>query len=262
VKSIRIVTAFTFAALPVAMYVGGCSSSTTTTSFDDGGSSSGVQHPDGSTSSSGSSSGSGSGSSSGSGSGSSSGSGSGSSSGDGGSGACPAPVSGSLPPYMTVKQALNSCTSTQISAFVMDCASMQASQQACQAWQQDMNNQTCKGCLIGNPPGTGALLFDSQMNPIALNVPGCIAIKDPTNGPTCAQALEPDIQCDFAACGGCANSMFDTCVNNVEGTGGACATYGSQANNSCATDFADAGVANTACADPTSIINAICGTGM
>ncbi len=260
-KSIRIITAFSFAALPVAMYMGGCTSSTTTNGgFDDGGSSSGVIHPDGSTSSSSSS-----GSSSGSGSGSSSGSGDdggGSSSGGSDGGACPGTVSSSMiSQYMTVKQTLNACSSTQISGFVSACTGSGGSQSACSAFQMNSANMACMACLIGNPQNTGALLL-SGMQVVDINVPGCIALKDPTNGPACAQALTPDLFCDDFACGGCADqNSFNTCLGTVEGTGGACAMYGGPAQSSCANDFADAGVANTSCADITSIINVICGTG-
>lgn len=264
-KSIRIITAFSFAALPFAMYVGGCSSSTTTNGgFGDGGSSgssSGVVHPD----ASGSGSGSGSSSGSGSGSGSSSGSGDdggGSSSGASDGGACPGPVSSSMiSQYATVKQTLNACSSTQISGFVQACTGMTGSMSACQSWQQA--NMSCLACMVGNPANTGALLLDSSgMQIVDFNVPGCIALKDTTNGPACAKALTPDLYCDDYACGGCADqNTFNTCIGTVEGTGGSCAMYGGPVQTSCASDFGDAGVANTACGDISSIINVICGTG-
>jgi len=118
-------------------------------------------------------------------------------------------------------------------------------------------------CIVGNPPSTGALLLDSTgMMIVDVNLPGCIALKDTTNGPACAQALTPDIYCDDAACGGCAdNTTFQTCVGTVEGTGGACAMYGGKVQTSCPNDFGDAGVASTACADVSSIVNVVCGSG-
>jgi hypothetical protein len=96
------------------------------------------------------------------------------------------------------------------------------------------------------------------------NVSGCIALLDKTDGTACAQALAPLLECDDAACSTCFTAspdetLVDECYTTAES--GACSSYVGSANSLCASDFADGGVANTSCQDPTTVVNLFCGTG-
>jgi hypothetical protein len=234
----RIVTLLAFVALPMAAYGSGCSSSSSTGTSGDAGSSSGF------------------------------GDGGGADDGGADGGACsPVPVS-NAPPYAAVKQMLNACSSAQISAFLAACAPATGyeppslwppSTADCNAWQTDSTNKTCLGCLAGNPPNTGALLLNSSNQIIDENLPGCIALKDTTNGPACAMVLEPDLQCAHASCASCGDqTSFDTCRQATLGSGGPC---NSEANSVKKSLCYKVGPATMSCASTQQVINVICGAG-
>jgi hypothetical protein len=236
VSSIRI--ASSFAALPFLIWAGGCSSQNNTT----GG---GVTSPDG-------------------GSGSHVGPGDGGGAGDGG--ACMPPASvpaADAPSYVAVQQVPNACTPAQIQAFLSAC--LGGSRSSCNSWLQDSSNDKCLGCLAPQQPqnGGGLLFGPSGTDVIGTNLPGCIALADASNGSTCAQALEPALQCDAFACGGsCADqASYEGCAQAANASGGACNDYANHVKQSCASDFVDAGAAVTKCASDPDILNVICGTG-
>jgi hypothetical protein len=170
-----------------------------------------------------------------------------------------------IPAFVTPVPQLNTCTSTQIAAFVTACASATATTTTCNAWFADTTNTTCIGCIEptanGSPTNSGASLTDAAGT--SFNVEGCIALTDPVNGTACAQALTPVQECDDAACADCAGSTdanLQTCSTTAESSGGACVTYIAGANAACASDFVDGG-ADTTCNDPTYLVNLFCGTG-
>jgi hypothetical protein len=112
--------------------------------------------------------------------------------------------------------------------------------------------------LVGNPANTGALLLNSSNQLIDDNMPGCIALKDPTNGPACAMALEPDIQCEHASCASCGDpTSFDTCRQATLGAGGPCNSEANGVKTACFKESA----ASTSCASMQDVINVICGAG-
>jgi hypothetical protein len=222
---------------------------------------------------SGSSSGSSSGGSSGSSSGGSSGGSSGSSSGGMSDAAACAPIANvptsDVLPYTPVRQALGSCLQTQISAFITACASSTASQQDCMTWQNAANNDVCQACIVPTMDGTGVsyggVIFNAQNSFFTYNLPGCLAIVDPTNGPKCAAELEPQIQCQSAACSACQVSTAASCDSAVLAPGQACAAY---TTPDCTTDMLpDGGTFDNECSGPSgtaatqAVINVICGDG-
>jgi hypothetical protein len=211
----------------------------------------------------------------GSGSGGSSGSGSssGASSSDGGGEAgpsCVAPGSvpaSDVPPYATVVQSLNACTSAEIAAFIAACDSSTYSAAACDAWQTDPGNATCDACLLpvtdaGASTYSGAVLVNAAGNTfIGGNSAGCIALADTSAGPACAADLEPLLQCHAFGCGNCdVQASYDDCITSLNT--GACMEYASPVESSCAMDLADGGAFGADCSNETAIINVICGTGM
>jgi hypothetical protein len=119
----------------------------------------------------------------------------------------------------------------------------------------------------GQPVNTGATLYGAAGTIVDLNVPGCIALADPSNGPACARAFEPLMQCVDAACAlWCSASDFGTCAVAATGTGAPCASYYAAITTPCATDLATNGVAYTVCgwnsnSELTDVLNVICGTG-
>jgi hypothetical protein len=102
--------------------------------------------------------------------------------------------------------------------------------------------------------------------PTFINTPGCIALEDKTNGPACAQALEPLIQCEFQACNSAAckadTNPADQQACATAADTGACSTQYNSALTACQTDYADGGAATTLCGTDPQIIDAICGSGM
>jgi hypothetical protein len=236
------------------------------------GSSSGSSSSGGSAGGSSGSSSSGSGSSGSSGGASSSSSSGGSSGGDGGTCTPLAVVPGSVVvPYTPVQQMLNACLQQQITGFITACTSSTASQQSCMNWQNDPNNSGCLACLIpsdstGMATGAGALLIDAQQGFFTSNVPGCLALIDPTNGPKCAAEYEPQLQCAYYGCAGCAASAFNKCITAITTGTGACASY---TIPDCSKDvFPDGGTYNNACSGPTdmattqAVLTVICGGGV
>lgn len=223
---------------------------------------------------SGSGSGVGSGSSGGVGSNSSSG-GSGGSSGagqTGDAGACMPPSSvpaASVPGYVAVMSMTAACNSMQIAGFISSCVATGATANGCQQWAGA--NSTCAGCIVqGGDAGateTGAILFNAQGQPVSGNVPGCIALTDPANGPQCAAQLEPLMQCVALACGMCTDqTSFSNCEKAAKASGGACGDYASNAQMPCAAALASGGVGVTKCGYGTpnelqNTINVICGSG-
>jgi hypothetical protein len=112
--------------------------------------------------------------------------------------------------------------------------------------------------LLGSPANTGALLLDSSNQIIDDNQAGCIALQDPTNGPACAMALEPDVQCYHASCASCGDETgLDTCRQAALGVGGPCRGAALDVIEACPEE----GAASAACASFEDVINVICGAG-
>jgi hypothetical protein len=152
----------------------------------------------------------------------------------------------------------------QINAFLTDCASASASSTACSAWGNDPANNACATCVAPAPSNTGAVLFDSNGQPFGLNLGGCIALADPTNGPACGMAVDLLFQCENAACDSAAcmaapSGDLQSCETASQQ--GACASQLATATGVCAIDFGDGGVGNTVCMTSDKIIAEICGNG-
>lgn len=180
--------------------------------------------------------------------------------------------SGEVLPYVPPRQVLGACSSAQISgagaaSFVDSCLPSGAASAACMAWQTDGANQTCRECLFGvDDAGVwtrgGGLLLDSQDTGfIGGNIAGCIALADPVDGPACAAALCPVIECETIACNiaSCPDSIpYENCLSAAQH--GACVTQVGD-GGACAADYAEGGVGRTICTTAAAAINAICGTG-
>jgi hypothetical protein len=171
-----------------------------------------------------------------------------------------------VPAYTTVVPQLNTCSAAVIASFITACDSATSSTTACDTWQNDSTNFGCESCLFdagadASAAGrAGGFLVNAAGDPIEPNLPGCVALADKTDGPACAADLEPLMQCQAFACGQCTSQNdYDNCIKAVNG--GACMTYFTPVQTSCAADLADAGALNTTCATDSDIINEICGTG-
>lgn len=172
-----------------------------------------------------------------------------------------------FPPYAAVMSMTAACDSMQISGFVSSCVASGATSSGCGSWAN--SNPTCAGCIVqGTDAGvteTGAILFDANGKPVSGNVPGCVALTDPANGPACATQLEPLMQCVAAACGTCTDqTTFSSCEHVARGSGGVCASLSSAAAMPCAGDMGSNGVGVTKCGYGTTnelqdVINVICG---
>jgi hypothetical protein len=177
-----------------------------------------------------------------------------------------------IPAYATVVQQVGACSAAQISTFVSSCVGSTASPGSCSGFQTASANAMCMGCLFptgssGAPTNTGGVLLDYTGKIIVgVNTPGCIALADPSSGPACAAALEPLYQCETQACGSndCRTSTpstYQACLTSTTADAGVC-TSEDNAAAPCTADFEDGGVGLGVCADDTSAINEICGTGM
>jgi hypothetical protein len=170
------------------------------------------------------------------------------------------------PAYAKVVAQPNACSASQISGFVSSCIGGTASGSGCNAFQVDPSNSACMGCLFpAMAPNTGGVLLDSSgSNIIGANIPGCIALADPSGGPACAAAYTPLVECEWEACidpncRAAPQATYDACLTAAEK--GACASL-YMASGPCSADYADGGVGVTACATPEQVLNRICGTGM
>jgi hypothetical protein len=180
--------------------------------------------------------------------------------------------SGQIPAYAAVVQQPNACSAAQISTFASSCVGSTPSASACSAFQTATANATCMGCLFpssgGTATNTGGVLLDySGKFIVGINTPGCIALADPGNGPACAADLEPLYQCETQACGSpdcraSTTSTYEACLSSTAAAAGACASQDNAALTACDSDFEDGGAGVGLCADDTSAINEICGTGM
>ena len=113
-----------------------------------------------------------------------------------------------------------------------------------------------------------ALLNNAAKAIIGPNIPGCIALADPTDGPTCAAQYEQLLQCEGYGCAGCVTANPDdytSCAAAADD--GACHEYLTNKTTNCQKDFACTGVYHTVCTgadDATTtanVLNEICGTG-
>jgi hypothetical protein len=160
---------------------------------------------------------------------------------------------------------VNACSAAQISAFLTACTQPTGSSSTCTAYGMNAANTGCIACMYGATDGgtasNGGVLFDSTGTAVEFNLPGCIALADPTNGPACAAALEPAIQCVSAACNSAAcmanSSEVPACETTAES--GACLTEVQTEQSACAVDEGDGGVGTTTCSTPTGILTTICG---
>jgi hypothetical protein len=257
----------------------GCSSSSTSAGSSDaaGGSDVIVKH-DSSGSSSGSSSG-----------------GSGDDSGGDSGGTCSAGVAYTSLTWTNVVAHQGLCSAADLSAFLTACgdaATGTAGQATCTAWLganvagQEADGggagTACGNCILPpNKAGTGGasfLFFDSMGNGyFGPNYPGCIQIRDTTNGPACAGAYNNLYECVDLQCSLCTGTNGDgtsqdpaACEQGDVATGGICASYLSPYQTSCMGDNADGGIADQCSPgaatqkqnpDWTLIINLICGGG-
>jgi hypothetical protein len=155
----------------------------------------------------------------------------------------------------------------QISQYLTACLGPSSTNQTCTAFvNASTSNLTCYQCIAPQADG-GAQLATGGFVPVpgttyvTTNTPGCIAILDPTNGPACAQAYEPLVMCELAACTSGTCPTDQTCQPRARA--GACSTEFADAQTKCAADLTDGG-AGAPCLNytDTQILNVICGTGM
>jgi hypothetical protein len=115
--------------------------------------------------------------------------------------------------------------------------------------------------LTGTGAPAGGALVTTAIGPV-LNLPGCIALIDPVNGPTCAPAFWSSYQCPFTACSSCRDQDYvDSCLASIPAP---CQSYELLANQACAADLVDGGPANSKngpCVDPSIFYNLFCGGG-
>jgi hypothetical protein len=159
---------------------------------------------------------------------------------------------------------IGSCLQGQINGFIQNCASTQATTANCNTWSNDPNNASCVACILPNGTDSNGVLVNAQGGFFTSNVPGCIALVDPTHGPKCAQELEPLLQCQYAACANCPLGSHG-CFATAAAPGGPCAQY---TIPDCGSDyFTDGGTFNNQCSGSTAdngteaVLNVICGTG-
>jgi hypothetical protein len=167
-------------------------------------------------------------------------------------------------------QVKNACTAQQITDALTACFSATATMTTCQTFASA--NATCLECIApqtdaGVELSTGAFVPVPNTMFVTANVAGCIAILDPTNGPTCAPAWQSVALCSLEACSSSACQSASQAANGQcqqAASTGACSMENSSLMTDCAADFADGG-AGTTCTGFTTInqiINVICGTGM
>jgi hypothetical protein len=189
-------------------------------------------------------------------------------------GNCPASVAAYTPMTFTAATAhQGECSPTDVSAFTTACGDM-GSNSACEAWftanvKGDGGAGTACGNCIAAPDNNGGAWLDPFGVPYP-NYGACIALQDPTNGPTCAGAFNAFQGCLGFACDLCMSTAEgNACVTTEEGTGGGCASYLSTGQTDCKSDFADGGAFNTCSPgaasmtenpDYTYIITLICGS--
>ncbi|HEY6459388.1 MAG TPA: hypothetical protein VIY73_04530 [Polyangiaceae bacterium] len=174
---------------------------------------------------------------------------------DAGGGQCPDDVPFTPVTYPVVQAHQGVCHPADVAAFVAACGD-QGTDTSCTTWQNDNlagfdggGGTPCGNCIL-NIDNEGAS-FVSQTSPEGFeffgpNYGACIAVLDPTNGPTCAPAFDANDDCQSFECSDCAAAAdFTTCFSAVDGTGGACASQEAAENAACSTDLADGGVATT-----------------
>jgi hypothetical protein len=167
-----------------------------------------------------------------------------------------------VPPWQGVTPQLNKCNGGQLMDFTAFCLSG-GNSTACTTWQKDPNNTTCMSCLFGSG-SQGAFVPTAAQGLSFANLPGCIDLVDTTStGATCAQLLEPSMQCDLFACQSCEADpmLLQSCIDGVNGSGGACAGYYDMSQPACAPEYADGGAATTACSSVMGVLDVICGSG-
>jgi hypothetical protein len=166
-----------------------------------------------------------------------------------------------IPAYAAPAKA-SACSMAQLSSFLTACTGTSGSQTACGAFQMATANKTCMGCMLPMTANTGGLLVDSSGLPFGLNVGGCVALADPSNGAGCAMALSALFQCEHAACNSTACQGTDTSACQNAADMGACSSQLSAANTACQADFSDGGVGTTTCSTALGALTEICGNGM
>ncbi|HEY1692439.1 MAG TPA: hypothetical protein VGG39_09770 [Polyangiaceae bacterium] len=172
---------------------------------------------------------------------------------DASTGECPDDIAFTPATYPAAQAHQGVCHPADVAAFLAACGD-EGSTAACSTWEDDNlagvdgdGGTPCGNCIL-DVDGTGAS-FVSQPNPEGFQIFGpnygaCIALLDPTNGPTCAPAYDADDDCESIECADCADaSSFATCSSTVDGTGGVCSKENAAASAACATDFADGGAA-------------------
>ena len=175
-------------------------------------------------------------------------------------------ASSEIPVYAAVVQQLNACSATDIDSFVAACMGSVATSATCLAWENDTTYAGCLGCILTTPSNVGGMLVDyTGQQFVGVNTPGCIALTDATNGPACAAAYEPWIQCYVQACASAAcdasQTALEGCAAIADGAGGACNSRSSLAVSACQSDYATGGVGYTQCGTDTQVLNVICGSG-
>lgn len=175
-----------------------------------------------------------------------------------------------IPPYQPVMQVIGACSGAELAGYVTACDSSTSTGPTCNAWfSGDASSTACQDCLFGpitgsDPPmltGQGGIWIDYQGNNIGGNAPGCLDLKGMSG---CASAYQNIIQCIVASgCESCADGpSYQACLNIILNTGGACATYYSTYQSSCAADNADGGLLNGGvCSTTADVLSVICGNG-
>jgi hypothetical protein len=139
------------------------------------------------------------------------------------------------------------CTPQQIDDYFNNCFSATASNYSCNAWLSDPDagvaNQTCASCVFTDSTAGawGPFVYFVQVQNVDFNFGGCMAVLDPSQN-ACAESVELDQECDYAACPQCfdVNALYQ-CMAVADSVPCACASY-AQATG-CANGEVDGGPA-------------------
>jgi hypothetical protein len=185
-------------------------------------------------------------------------------------------VSGYAPTLMSPPATMShACTSQELAAFATACLGSSASQQTCQSWQTAQGDAgTCLPCLftLQSSAAWGPVVCSSSS--CSVNTAGCVdlalaqvGLEKAKGGPgSCGDLVNASYGCQDYACGTCASSDFNTCVQSA--LANECKPYGDalDANNGpCAMLQGDAS-SPTVCfpssdTDIPGFLNVFCGTG-
>lgn len=129
------------------------------------------------------------------------------------------------------------CTAQQLTDFYNACFGPSATSSTCSAFMNAPADAgpSCARCAMSQVSDSTYSAVVSSSNLSWINVSGCIDVLDP-GALSCAQSVQANDQCEFAACGSC-GAAYDTCTAAADQ--GGCKPYATAA--ACSEALADAG---------------------